>query len=217
MKAHHLSILPALAAVALLGCSVPLHAQGYQGYGVYQARGGAYDNGYKRGREAGIADGRGGRQFEFQREHDYRDADWGYDRRFGSRDEYRRRFRDGFEAGYRDGYARFAPRGWNQGAWDRDRDGDRDDGNRAVTGGLAALSGWARVAYDYGFNDGYERGLKAARSGKRPDFDREGWYRDGDRHYERQYGPRDGYRAAYRDGFQRGYDQAYRHVADGRR
>ena len=72
--------------------------------------------------------------------------------------------------------------------------------------------GWGRssqVAFNYGYNDGYERGMKAARDGKPFDPYREGWYRDGDRHYDSDYGPRDHYRTAYRDGFVRGYEQGH--------
>ena len=39
---------------------------------------------------------------------------------------------------------------------------------------------------------------------------RHDWYRDGDRHYKKEYGLKDDYRNAYRSGFQRGYDEAFR-------
>jgi hypothetical protein len=70
--------------------------------------------------------------------------------------------------------------------------------------------GYSDPAYARGFDDGYQRGLDAARDGDRYDVRREGWYRSADRGYDRRYGSRDGYRQVYRDGFTRGYDQGYR-------
>lgn len=77
-------------------------------------------------------------------------------------------------------------------------------------GGVYRGGGYANVAYERGLDDGYRRGMEAARDGDRYDPRREGWYRSGDRGYERRYGSRDGYRQTYRDGFTRGYDQGYR-------
>ena len=49
-------------------------------------------------------------------------------------------------------------------------------------------------------------------AGDRDSYDpaRHRWYRNGDRGYERIYGPRDFYENAYRDGFRQGYDRGYR-------
>jgi hypothetical protein len=66
------------------------------------------------------------------------------------------------------------------------------------------------IAYQRGFDDGYRRGLDAARDGHRYDPRREGWYRSADRGYDRRYGSRTEYRQLYRDGFTRGYDLGYR-------
>ena len=80
-------------------------------------------------------------------------------------------------------------------------------------GGVYRGGGYRDPAYQRGFDDGYQRGLDAARDGDRYDVRREGWYRSADRGYDRRYGSRDGYRQVYRDAFARGYDQGYR---DGR-
>jgi hypothetical protein len=77
-------------------------------------------------------------------------------------------------------------------------------------GGVYRGGGSADHAYGRGFDDGYRRGIEAARDGDRYDPRRESWYRSGDRGYERRYGSRDGYRQVYRNGFTRGYDQGYR-------
>ncbi len=67
------------------------------------------------------------------------------------------------------------------------------------------------VALNRGFNDGYEQGFEAARHRDRYDPQREGWYRDGRRGYDRDYGmSRDQYRTVYRRGFMQGYGAGYR-------
>jgi hypothetical protein len=64
----------------------------------------AYDKGFEEGLEHGRSDARAGRPFGYARQGDYRDADEGYDRRFGSLGEYREHFRRGFVAGYSEAY-----------------------------------------------------------------------------------------------------------------
>lgn len=77
-------------------------------------------------------------------------------------------------------------------------------------GGVYRGGGYADVAYQRGFDDGYRQGLDAARDGDRFDPRRESWYRSADRGYDRRYGSRNEYRQAYRDAFSRGYEQGYR-------
>lgn len=80
-------------------------------------------------------------------------------------------------------------------------------------GGIYRGGGYRNAALQRGFEDGYRRGLDAARDGDRYDVRREGWYRSADRGYDRRYGSRNQYQREYREGFTRGYDQGYR---DGR-
>jgi hypothetical protein len=209
MKAHRFAILPALASAMLLfGPSTPAHAQvrvPEWGARDRDVRNEAYTNGYDRGYREGTGDARSGRSTDYRRVREYRDADWGYHDRYGSRDQYKREFRQGFEAGYRDAFsgvrrsvrAPLPPYA------------DRDYGYGAPGYGAYGY-GNLQVAANYGYNDGYERGVKAARSRKAFDPNREGWYRDGDRHYDRDYGSRERYRASYREGFLRGYNAGYR-------
>jgi hypothetical protein len=83
---------------------------GYSGRGGV-GRGGparagpAYGIGYSDGYEAGLDDGRDGRQFNPIRPRRYRSGDHGYEREFGSRDAYKMRYREAFKAGYERGYA----------------------------------------------------------------------------------------------------------------
>lgn len=73
------------------------------GYGVAARVG--YDRGYAEGLEEGIEDARRHRRFEFWREKTYRKADRGYRSEYGPRHVYSKAFREGYESGYRRGYA----------------------------------------------------------------------------------------------------------------
>ena len=70
--------------------------------------------------------------------------------------------------------------------------------------------GYNDPAYARGYDDGFRRGMEAARDGDRYDVRREGWYRSADRGYDRRYGSRNQYRQVYRDGFSAGYDRGFR-------
>ena len=64
----------------------------------------AYENGYRDGIEKGHADGKDRHSFDPVRHSRYRSADRGYDKQYGSKNDYKLVYRDGFEAGYRTGY-----------------------------------------------------------------------------------------------------------------
>jgi hypothetical protein len=64
----------------------------------------AYDNGVRDGIEKGREDARDRDRFDPRRHRWYRDAERGYDNRFGSREQYRDEYRRGFLAGYEQGY-----------------------------------------------------------------------------------------------------------------
>jgi hypothetical protein len=64
----------------------------------------AFEFGFADGYKAGVEDIRDNDRFQ-PTDHDaYRDADRGYERRFGDRDRYKADYRDGFHAGYTRGY-----------------------------------------------------------------------------------------------------------------
>lgn len=64
----------------------------------------AYEFGFADGYKAGVEDIRDNDRFQ-PTDHDaYRDADRGYERRFGDRDRYKAEYRNGFHAGYTRGY-----------------------------------------------------------------------------------------------------------------
>jgi len=160
----------------------------------------AYDRGYREGSIQGERDGRDRRTFDYARYPVYRDADRGYDPAYGDLERYRREFREGYSAGYRSAYDRFAP------AWmvPRGNDGDNDADD---VGRLRAR--YDDYAFHNGYIDGYAEGAEAARKHREPDYGDTGRYRSADHNYRKSYGPEEVYRRLYRDGFREGYERAY--------
>jgi hypothetical protein len=199
-----LRYLPAgLIAVAV---SVAAPACASQGYSYRYPAGvrvdnQAYERGFNDGRIRGEQDARHNRGFDYERHDIYRNADAGY--RYGDRSEYRRVFREGFVAGYNEGFRRFA------------REGNVYYPPRAVPPVAAyppygARERYASPALANGYRDGLEQGRDDARHGRRFDPVRSSRYRSADHDYDRRFGDRDDYKQGYRTGFQQGYEQGYR-------
>lgn len=70
----------------------------------------AFQNGYRDGLEKGREDGEDNDRYDLNRHNWYRSATRGYEDEYGPRTEYSARYREGFEAGYAEGYRRFARR-----------------------------------------------------------------------------------------------------------
>ncbi len=70
----------------------------------------AYARGYADGYMRGLDNGRDGDRYDPAGNRNYRSADQGYNRNYGSRDAYRNNYRAGFREGYEEGY-RAAGRG----------------------------------------------------------------------------------------------------------
>jgi hypothetical protein len=187
-------VLTASAACASQGAFY-----GYQrDYRNFERR--AYDNGYREGLEHGEKDARRGRDFAYAHDSEYRDADHGYNRSYGSIDAYRRVFRQGYTDGYTEGY-----RGSHGGP----------DYNRPRVGFPSYPVGRGiyergSVAARIGYRDGYEVGRDDARDRDRFDPRRSKRYREGDHEYNSRYGSRDEYKLEYRAAFQQGYEQGFR-------
>ena len=77
--------------------------------GTYRYANVAFDNGYNDGLDKGREDSRDRDSYDLNRHSRYRSADHGYENRYGSKDDYRQIYRDGFRAGYDEAY-----RGSNQ-------------------------------------------------------------------------------------------------------
>lgn len=165
----------------------------------------AYDNGYRRGQSHGESDARRGRDFRIMRDDDYRDADKGYRRSWGSIDAYRRVFRQGYSAGYAESYRRYRGDGWY-----RDRNYPGYSIPEARPFPYPRSGGYSSFAAEVGYRDGVEIGRDDAHDRRAYDPYRAKRYRDGDHEYNDRYGARDEYRQEYRAAFQRGYDQGFR-------
>jgi hypothetical protein len=172
----------------------------------------AYDNGYREGLRTGEQDGRRGSTFTYQNERTYRRADKGYHRTFGDIDRYRQSFRSGYASGYSDGYRRFGRNTRGPGRQEpRYGNGYPDGGypNGGYRNGTYR-GGYNNSAFQNGVNDGHEKGQEDANKRRSFDVLRHKWYREGDRHYDGQYGSREQYKDVYRQGFKEGYDRGFR-------
>ncbi len=205
LGARHLTLLAALvvaAPVAQLNAQQPWGPSGSV-YGPYAPRFSqiAQDEGYRRGVSCGENDRRRGAAFNFTNESDYRRADVGYRSAYGSRDSYREDFRIGFAAGYREGYGYVEMR--------RPYGTARPYGTNRYGGGYYSQSGRGDLAFDYGYNDGYEEGLNDGRKRHRNDPLAESRYRSANHGYDRYYGPVESYRLSYRAAFTQGYERGF--------
>ena len=72
--------------------------------GTYRYGNVAFDNGYNDGLDKGREDARDRDSYDPNRHSRYRSADHGYEKRYGSKDDYRQVYRDGFRDGYDDAY-----------------------------------------------------------------------------------------------------------------
>jgi flagellar biosynthesis/type III secretory pathway protein FliH len=193
----------------------------------YEARRGAYDNGYREGLKEGERDGRRRDAYRYQDNRTWQRGDKGYNRSFGDFERYRQQFRAGFAEGYQAGYSRYGYAGGTYGNGravprqdpyqypggygypDRNRYPDPYYGNQGpYNSGRYGYS----PAYQNGLSDGIEKGREDVRKHRSFDPRRHDWYRDGDRHYRGEYGSRELYKDAYRRAFQEGYDRGYREL-----
>jgi hypothetical protein len=211
MNIRYFTIAAGIAALA--ATAAPAQAQiwndnGRPGAYRTDVRSLAYNNGYRSGLERGQQASRDRRAFDIEREKDYRKADEGYKKQYGSKDYYRDEFRRGFTQGYQEGYSRFSYRGG-------DRRDNRYPNGRVygdVRGGTYGYGYGAglNIAFRNGEADGYQKGLDDARNGKYPQAERQKWYREGDHNYNSRDGlTREQYKNEYRRGFQQGYARAY--------
>jgi len=196
-KRHRLlpTVFAALVLVAAPACASYGRSYSQPGY-VQGADRAAYRNGYIEGRRDGESDARRGRHADYRRHDDYRDADNGY--RGGNRNAYGQLFRQGYAAGYDDGFGRVA----------------RGPG-RAIPSYGPSVFERSGVVYQSpaaanGFRDGLAQGRDDARDHRRFDPVRASRYRSGDHDYNGRYGPKDEYKREYRAAFQQGYEQGYR-------
>ena len=80
----------------------------YGGDGYYGRQGNnpAYDIGYRDGQAVGQKDRQHGKAFRPDKNDQYEDADHGYNKQYGDKNQYKSMYRDAFQRGYQDGYGR---------------------------------------------------------------------------------------------------------------
>jgi flagellar biosynthesis/type III secretory pathway protein FliH len=205
-----------------LGSTRPAYADGErQAYN--DARRVAYDNGYREGLKEGAKEGRENERFRYEDERTFQRADKGYHREFGDLERYRQSFRNGYSAGYTEAYQRYGAvydsrGGYGNGGVISRRDSgappyypnSRSYPSYPSDSRGGYRGGYAGPAFQYGVDDGYEKGVEDARKNRSFDPLRHEWYRSGDRHYDSRTGSRQEYKDVYRQGFQQGYDRGYR-------
>jgi hypothetical protein len=171
------AVLLAVGVTAGSACASPLYAS----------------RGYREGLSHGRNDARSGRSFSYERDAEYRDGDRGYRREYGDRNEYRRSFRQGFQAGYTEAFDRIATT--------FPRTTPYPSGARPRV--------YQSPAVQVGYRDGLEAGRRDARNRDRFDPERSSRYRSGDHEYDRRYGSKDDYKREYRAAFARGYQDGF--------
>lgn len=103
----------------------------------------------------------------------------------------------------------------NNGNYNRgDRDNDqRYERNRRSDNDNYGNSGYGnnvyRMAQQYGYQDGLNKGAEEAREGDRYNPQGTSPYRNATNGYDRSYGNREQYKQAYRQAFLQGFDQGY--------
>ena len=175
-----------------------------------------YDNGYSLGYNHGLYDRNHRARFNYDCR-EYRQADYGYQRTYGHRDQYRGGFQAAFQLGYRDGFDGRALRssyfgvGYGHGY---QRSGFRGEFAFGYSNGsYRDYDNRYGYAFDVGRQNGHERGLEKGRKdfdrGRSFDPTRHDAYRDADDGYHGDYGSKAVYRDGFRQGFEEGYRQGY--------
>lgn len=95
---------------------------------------------------------------------------------------------------------------------------DNDERNRRDSDGYYGNNGYGnngygnnvyRLAQQYGYRDGLNKGAEEAREGDRYNPQSTSSYKNAINGYDRSYGNREQYKQAYRQAFLRGFDQSY--------
>ena len=79
---------------------------GYGGGSYGRGDNPAYDIGYRDGQAVGQKDRQHGKAFRPDKNDQYEDADHGYNKQYGDKNQYKSMYRDAFQRGYQDGYGR---------------------------------------------------------------------------------------------------------------
>lgn len=157
-----------------------------------------YEHGYRDGADRGRQDRDGGRG-RTQDSNDYlSSARYSYQPSFGNRRDYMNAYREGFQAGYDDGFNYYDRPGRYGQIYGSQQSNGRQQQGRDNRGGVQ------RPPFDSGYREGVTFGQQDVQRNARSDYRQNESYRRGDRNYQ--------------DGFERGYQDGYgrnRYQTDG--
>jgi hypothetical protein len=166
-----------------------------------EAREHGYEHGYRDGFHRGIDDVDHGNKFKPE----VKDADQGYEKSMGDKDQYKNGYRSGFVSGYEDAFNHRPGRfGEIYGPADSTRGtADRED--------FSYQQSWSgsHVAADMGYRDGLMAGEADYNHHHSPRAEDQDDYRHADHGYRSSFGEKSIYQQQYRDGFMAGYRDAY--------
>lgn len=234
-----------------LAVSESAHAQ-YRDYGRYNQDGrGPWDE--NRTRQAGLIFGylrgytdarqamRYGYRVDYNDTANYRNDTLGWISGMHFQNEYRERYRDGYELGFREAQAnrrsRYSRNDFervlndsirnvydrdilsdNEGWDDRDGRGRWDDRGRwNDRDGRFDRNEVYRIAQQNGYREGFEHGNQDRARRRNYDYDDSSEYRNATSGFRSEYRDRNLYQQGFRDGYRRGYEEGYRRGNSGRR
>lgn len=160
-----------------------------------------YQNGYSDGYQHGREDFHAQAGYDLG-SRDYDDAMRGFEPYMGDHDNYQRGYREGYIAGYNDG---FHGRNSRLMAFSAEPPygNDRDDYRSQPRNGPQS------VAFHVGYEDGLIAGGKDRRKGKHFRPSKHERYEHAGHGYNHNYGPKKQYKREYREGFLAGYQRGY--------
>jgi len=178
--------------------------RGLQYGGSVDARQHGYEHGYRDGMDRGRQD-RDRRLAYSLGPNDYRNSARAYEPYMGDRAQFTAGVRDGYKAGYDDGF--------------RGRAGQHSQIYGRPDGGIPApppndpyaARSWGShdLAYDTGYRDGVTAGQRDQGRYARSNYRDSDAYRNADLGYKPSFGDKNAYRLKYQDGFERGYQDGY--------
>jgi hypothetical protein len=172
--------------------------------GSLDARQHGYEHAYRDGADRGRQDRDRRTGYNFKN-NDYQNSARDYQSFFGNKGQYMRGAREGYKAGYDDGYnGRTGRYGQLYGRPTNNNQGSgRDDVYAARSWGSADM------AFDVGYRDGVTTGQQDQRRNMRSNYRDTDAFRNANLGYQTSYGDRDAYMLKFRDGFERGYQDGY--------
>ncbi len=200
----------AAALLALMWQPAPLSAQDAYHGGPVDARQHGYEHGYRDGFAFGRDTQASNREQDMVNQR-LRTADKDYQEGFGSREQYRDGYTEGFRSGMTDARSGnrsrleelFRPKDPNYEPDRRSRD-DRVDG-------IYSQNRWpaTHIASDIGYRDGFDAAQRDRQQGRMSRPRRHAAWKNGMHGYDNQGASKDQYRNAYRAAFENGYRDGF--------